>query len=180
MDEAQVIALVREGNTDAFAEIVGQYEAPISRYLYRLTGDREVAQDLVQETFLKAYQGILKTDSELSFKAWLYRIATNNALQYKRRRGFISLARFDDSAKHDLPASDSPHVHIEEKQLIEEALIKIPRDQKVCLVLHYVEGLKYREIGEILRITEDAVRMRVVRGTKEFQKLYNQGGGGVK
>jgi len=65
LDEAQVIALVRKGNADAFAEIVEHYQAPISRYLYRLTGDHEVTQDLLQDTFLKAYQSILKTDAEL-------------------------------------------------------------------------------------------------------------------
>ena len=71
MDDAQVIVRVRKGNADAFAQIVEHYQAPIGRYLYRLTGDHEVTQDLVQDTFLKAYQSILRTDSEISFKAWL-------------------------------------------------------------------------------------------------------------
>ena len=75
MEEARVIALVRAGEADAFAEIIGYYQAPIIRYLYRLTGDYEMAKDLAQDTFLQAYKGILKTNAELSFKAWLYRIA---------------------------------------------------------------------------------------------------------
>lgn len=180
MDEAQVIALVRKGNADAFAEIVEHYQAPISRYLYRLTGDHEVTQDLVQDTFLKAYQSILKTDAELSFKAWLYRIATNNALQYNRRRRLISFIPFADSTKHDTPTLEASSDHVEERLLIEEALLKIPLDQKACMVLHFVEGLKYREIADVLGVTEDAVRKRVARGSKEFRKLYKQGGGEVK
>ena len=76
MDEAQVVSLVRKGDTEAFSDIVERYQFPISRYIKRLTGDDEVTKDLVQDTFLNAYEGILRTDSELSFKAWLYRIAT--------------------------------------------------------------------------------------------------------
>ena len=71
---------VRAGRADAFAEIVERYQAPIFRYLLRMTGDYQVAQDLAQDTFLNAYESILKTRAELSLKAWLYRIATNNAL----------------------------------------------------------------------------------------------------
>ena len=83
MEEARVISLVRAGEVDAFAEIIENYQAPIIRYLYRLTGDYEMARDLAQDTFLQAYRGILKTDAELSFRAWLYRIATNSALQHR-------------------------------------------------------------------------------------------------
>ena len=180
MDEAQVIALVRKGNADAFAEIVEHYQAPIGRYLYRLTGDYEVTQDLAQDTFLKAYQGILKTDSELSFKAWLYRIATNNVLQYNRRRRLVSFIPFADSTKHDTPAVEAPSGHVEERLLIEEVLLRIPHDQRVCMVLHFVEGFKYRKIADILGVAEDAVRKRVARGSKEFRKLYRQGGGEMK
>ena len=76
MDEARVIAKVKAGTLDAFGEIVEHYQAPIVRYLYRLTGDSEVARDLAQDAFLQAYRGILKTRSDLSLKAWLYKIAT--------------------------------------------------------------------------------------------------------
>jgi RNA polymerase sigma-70 factor (ECF subfamily) len=180
LDEAQVIALVRKGNTDAFTEIVEQYQSPIGRYLYRLTGDYEVTKDLVQDTFLKAYKGILKTESELSFKAWLYRIATNNALQYRRRRRLISFIPFADSVQPDTQTSQASSGCVEERLLIQETLTKIPHDQKTCMVLHFVEGFRYREIADILGITEEAVRKRVARGSKKFRQLYEQGGGKVK
>lgn len=172
MDEAQVVALVRSGNTDAFAEIIEHYQAPIIRYLYRLTGDYEVAQDLAQDTFLQAYRGILKTKSELSFKAWLYRIATNNALQFRRRKKLLTFIPFADLRKTDLPTMENPSDDVGERMAIEEALLKVPEQWRTCMVLHFVEGLKYREIAEILGISEDAVRKRVARGGQEFRKLY--------
>jgi len=89
-DEAQVINLVRAGNTDAFTGIVECYQVSIIRYLHRLTGEYEVALDLAQDTFVRAYQGILKTDAKLSLKPWLYKIATNLARQHHRRKKILS------------------------------------------------------------------------------------------
>ena len=69
MDEVQVVALIRTGQTDAFGEVVDTYQARIYRYVYRLTGDADLAQDLTQDTFINAYKSILKTRSELSLSA---------------------------------------------------------------------------------------------------------------
>ena len=90
MDSVEVmthsIEQIRNGNGDAFAGIVECYQSAIVRYLYRMTGDYEAAKDLAQDTFVSVYKNIPKTDTGLSFKAWLYRIATNNALQHIRRK----------------------------------------------------------------------------------------------
>lgn len=176
MDEANIVVLVRAGSTDAFAEIVTHYQASITRYLYRMTGDYEMAQDLAQETFVQAYKGILKTHSELSLKAWLYRIATNNALQIFRRKRIISFIPFSRAAKTDLSKLHAKDISgdIGENMAIKEALLNIPQEQRVCILLHFVEGFKYREIAETLKISEDAVRMRVARGSEEFRRLYSQ------
>jgi RNA polymerase sigma-70 factor (ECF subfamily) len=178
LDEARVIALVRAGEADAFAEIIGYYQAPIIRYLYRLTGDYEMAKDLAQDTFIQAYKGILKTDAELSFKAWLYRIATNNALQHHRRKKLLSFMPFTVKS-HDVPDTSNQSDCPAEKLAINEALLKVPEEQRTCLVLHFVEGFRYREIAETLGCSEEAVRKRVARGKKLFIGLYNREGGGV-
>jgi len=177
LEEARVIALVRAGEADAFAEIIGHYQAPIIRYLYRMTGDYEMAKDLTQDTFIQAYKGILKTDAELSFKAWLYRIATNNALQQRRRKKLLSFISFTSKER------DIPNVSIQadctgESLELHEALLKVPEEQRTCLVLHFVEGFKYWEIAETLGCSEEAVRKRVARGKKIFISLYNREGGG--
>jgi RNA polymerase sigma-70 factor (ECF subfamily) len=178
LEEAKVIALVRAGEVDAFAEIIEHYQAPIVRYLYRLTGDYEMARDLAQETFIQAYKGILKTDAEISFKAWLYRIATNNALQHRRRKKLLSFIPFVPH-EHDVPAAGNRADRPGEKLAITEVLLKIPGEQRTCLVLHFVEGFKYREIAETLGCSEEAVRKRVARGRKLFIEVYNRGGGGM-
>ena len=178
MEEAKVIALVRAGEVDAFAEIVKHYQASIIRYLFRLTGDYEMAKDLAQDTFIHAYKGILKTSAELSFKAWLYRIATNNAFQHSRRKKLLSFIPFT-SRERDLAAADDRPDCPEETAAIQEALLKIPEEQRTCVVLHFVEGFKYREIAETLKVSEEAVRKRVARGRKLFIEMYNREGGGT-
>ena len=174
MEEARVIALVRAGEADAFAEIIEHYQASIIRYLYRMTGDYEMAKDLAQETFVQAYKGILKTDAELSFKAWLYRIATNNALQHHRRKKLLSFIPFTVNER-DIADMKNNTDCTGEAMEIHETMLKIPEDQRICLVLHFVEGFKYREIAETLGCSEEAVRKRVARGKKLFIKLYNRG-----
>ena len=153
MEEARVIALVRAGEADAFAEIIEHYQASIIRYLYRMTGDYEMAKDLAQDTFIQAYKGILKTNAELSFKAWLYRIATNNALQFRRRKRLLSFVPFVDSRKLDIPTIETSPDYADERMAIEETLLRVPDKHRTCMVLHFVEGLKYREIAEILGIS---------------------------
>ncbi len=175
MEAVALVAMIRAGSVDAFAEIVEHYQVPVIRYLYRLTGDYETAQDLAQETFIQAYKGILKTNSELRLKPWLYRIATNNAWQYHRRRRLLSFIPFDDLRKSGAPNVENQSDGTVEEMAIQETLRKVPAEQRACLVLHFVEGFKYREIAETLGISEDAVRKRVSRGKQIFRRLYNGG-----
>jgi len=172
MEEARVIALVRSGNAEAFTGIVTSYHEPIRRYLYHLTGDYETAEDLTQDTFLQAYQNILKSENNLSLKAWLYRIATNNAWKHSRRKSLFTLF---GSNRREKGNTDTGNQGISDDSIvIQEALLKVPEEQRTCLVLHFVEGFKYREIAETMGISEDAVRKRVERGSDEFRKVYKE------
>lgn len=171
LDDRDIIALTRSGSSDSFSEVVERYQAPIRRYLFRITGDYLTAQDMAQETFINAYQSILKTKSEILFKPWLYRIATNNAYQYLRHKKLVVFTSQDDSKNQQIQDSaDSPNC--EDRIAVEEALMKIPAKHRACILLHWVEGLKYVEIGVILGISEEAARKRVTRGSEEFKKVF--------
>ncbi len=173
LEDSRTVTLVKNGDADSFADIIGRYQAPIFRYLYRLTGNYDLALDLRQDTFIQAYKGIRKTDITVSFKSWLYRIATNCALQHLRRKRrilFLPLKE-EDTEQHEEDRSGS----LDEQMVVRDVLARIPAEQRVCLVLHHVEGLKYREIGEVLGISEEAVRKRVSRGSLEFRRLYTAG-----
>jgi RNA polymerase sigma-70 factor, ECF subfamily len=173
--QLEEVKIEQADKTDTFAGIVEQYQAAIIRYLYRLTGDQETALDLAQETFVKAYQGIPKVPFELQLRPWLYRIATNNARQYFRRKALRSFISFSDFRISGAPDSGEFAENKDGETAVRETLRKIPTEQRTCLVLHYVEGFKYREIAEALGISEDAVRMRVSRAKEIFRRIYKRG-----
>ena len=124
---------------------------------------------MAQDTFIQAYQGVSKIRSDVSLKAWLYRIATNNALKFHRRRRVLSFVPMEAS---EVPGSTTTPEDIDEKIVVGEALLQVPPERRVCLVLHFVEGLKYREIADVVGASEEAVRKRVARGSKDFRRAY--------
>lgn len=175
MDLSEALDNIRTGNIDSYKEIILLYQPGIIRYLYRMTGDHDIALDLAQDTFIRAYRGILKTDTIDNFKAWIYKIATNNALQYLRRKKLVSFISLEALKTAEPPGNDRAADDAAEELVIKEILGKIPGQQRTCLVLHYVEGFKYREIAETIGISEEAVRKRIARGKETFRQLYNGG-----
>ena len=173
LEDAELVALVRDGSADSFAEIVRRYQAPLMRYLLHLTGGIEVAQDLAQETFLNAYKSLMKDGTVYALKPWLYRIATNQARQYHRRRRLITFIPFVDEVT--APAQEVTPGRVEDRLAVEEALGRVGPARRTCLLLHYVEGFKYADIAAILGTTEEAVRKRVARGSLEFKRFYQEG-----
>jgi RNA polymerase sigma-70 factor (ECF subfamily) len=125
---------------------------------------------------VRAYQHIIKNDNYISLKPWLYRIATNCAYQVYRRKKLLSFISFSQMGRVDMPDNDRTEQKLE-NIAVNEIMLQISHDRRICMVLHFVEGFKYREIAEILGISEDAVRKRVARGSDDFRRLYNLGGG---
>jgi RNA polymerase sigma-70 factor, ECF subfamily len=167
LENDEAVARAQAGDVEAFGELVTCFQSRIVRYLYRMTGDAELAQD----TFLQAYRGLAKTTPNLPFQTWLYRIATNNVLQHHRKKKLSASVGSDigPESENTLPTSpDSSYQSTE----IQEILLEIPEKLRVCMVLHFIDGFKYREIATMLRVSEDAVRMRVARGSEDFRKRF--------
>jgi RNA polymerase sigma-70 factor (ECF subfamily) len=163
------------GNPDLFESVVEKYQQPITRYLYSLTGDYEIARDLAQDTFFNAYKNIHKTDPDLKLGAWLYRIATNNALQHHRRKKILGFIPFETIGKTGIKGNGAHPEDPVENMAIRDTLSKIPYRQRVCLVLYYIEGYKCPEIADALELSEAAVRKRISRAVKLFRRIYNGG-----
>jgi RNA polymerase sigma-70 factor (ECF subfamily) len=176
-DEQQLIALACKGDTAAFGELVKTYRDPILRYLFRLTGDMEKANDLTQDTFLKAFQKITGIRSEAAFKPWLYRIATRTVHSYWRRANLKKFISFDSAKPPGGKIIAAPPENTEDKIDVRYALLAIPQNQRECIVLHFIGGFTYREIATTQGISEDAVRMRIARGKEVFKNAYKFNGG---
>ena len=167
------VARARAGDRDAFAQIFDRYQTPLVNYLYRVVGDWEQAADLTQDTFLKAYQALGRTDESLQLAPWLYRIATNTALDALRRRKRITWLPFLPEMDPPAPGSD-PGVNVPNADLIRLALQAVPTDLRIPLVLHLHQGLAYKEIAELLGIAPNLVAVRVFRARERFIKTYKK------
>jgi RNA polymerase sigma-70 factor (ECF subfamily) len=174
IDDAMVAA-ARAGSADAFDAIVETYHVRIARYLYRLVGDQEVALDLAQDTFLEAYRGIGRLRSDLALAAWLYRIATNHAVGFRRRQQLVIWLPLLGWATAHPERSCSPPADegCEERECVQRALLALPRDRAACLLLHAREGFSYEDVGAILGISTEAARKRIARAKEQFKAAYD-------
>ncbi len=159
----------RAGDHTAFAALVTRYQQAIGGYLFRLTGDREVAFDLAQETFVRAYRALGHTRPGLQFKPWLYRIATNLAYDHLRRRrriAWVSLHGIDRVVHADPPGS------VEERDLVQQTLAHLRPDERAVLLLCGLEELSYPEAAAMLGGSAEAIRKRFTRAKEHFRRVY--------
>ncbi len=181
------VTRLRAGDAQAFRSLMERLQYPLTGYLHRLVGEREVALDLAQDTFLQVYKEIGKTSSHLELDAWIYRIATNYGLRYLNRRRlrlFIPFSfGFDHSGDEGISHEDmlersmvesSFEEQTETSMLIKEAFSMLAPIDAACVQLHYVAGFTYEQIGPIVNISPEAVRKRVARGIEKFRKVYAQ------
>lgn len=173
----ELLAIVRDarlGSDAAFSALFERFQAPIVNYLYRLVGDWDAANDLAQDSFLKAYNALPRTDDTLQISAWLYRIATNTALDALRRRKRITWVPFSEDWEPHSPYPDPATAHAE-SDAIQRALAQVPADMRVCLVLNMYQGLTYKEIADALGISVNLVAVRIYRGREKFIEAYKKG-----
>jgi len=167
--DASLVERARGGDRAAFAALVERYQQPLGSYLWRLTRDRELAADLTQDTFVRAYRSIAATPTPMLVRPWLYRIATNLALdEFRRRRRFSRLV----GRALGRQASATESVAIEERELVQLALERLSPADRTVLLLCAVEQLSYREIAVIVGSSSEAVRKQFTRAKERFRVAY--------
>lgn len=169
-----VIERARNGDDEAFVLIYEHYSPLLYRYIFRLVGNQELADDITQETFLKAFQNIRTIDKDSNISAWLYRIASNACFDVLRRRKLITwMPMLEESDKSDEFTSDDFTPRVIESVVIRRTLAEMPPALAVCLVLRSVEGFSCEEIAEILKIPKGTVFSRLARARELFIKNYS-------
>ena len=179
------LARVAAGETDAFAELVASHQERLLRLCERLLGDVEEARDAAQEVFLKAFRKAGDFRPQGQVYTWLYRIAVNHCLNKLRRRRLVRFLRWDDPADPGHPENTAeasrfdppdrapdPAAALEARRrwdATRRAIAKLPAGQRAVLVLARFEGLSYRQIAEVLGITEGAVESRLFRAMRRIE-----------
>jgi RNA polymerase sigma-70 factor (ECF subfamily) len=174
-----MVGLAQRGDEAAFEWLYTRYSGAIHIYLYRLMNDSTDAEDLTADTFLKAWLHLPKTSDDLRFGAWIYRVATNVALDLLRHRGLIRwqpwaafLACFHPAQVapegHDSP--ERAYLSTEASAEIEQVMASLPPKYRLCLLLREYQGLSYDEIAEVLSTTRAAVKSLLFRAREEFRQ----------
>jgi RNA polymerase sigma-70 factor (ECF subfamily) len=173
LDDQTLVARAAEGDARAFEALVRRHQRPLFALAVRLVGNRDDAEDSVQESFVAAWRRLPEFRGEAAFSSWMYRIVTNRCLSLaRRRRETVPL----DTERHGLATSqaDEPALATEAEQRLAalgEALAELPGEQRACWVLRHLHGLGYTEIGEIVGAEPAAVRGRIHRARTRLAEV---------
>jgi RNA polymerase sigma-70 factor (ECF subfamily) len=181
-DDQRLIAECLQGNTAAFGVLVRCYQERLYNSVYRLVENAEDAQDVVQEAFLNAYQSLDGFKGDSLFFTWLYRIAVNTAISFKRKQRAtvrIDTGRNGEHLVEPLdPSEESRPEHAleqaEEGRRIREALARLSPEHRAVLVMKDMEGQKYETMAEILQVPIGTIRSRLHRARLELRELLEK------
>lgn len=165
---------IRSGNVNAYAMLVNKYKDMIFTLAVRMVGNREDAEEVAQDTFVKAYKALDTFKGTSKFSTWLYRIVYNTSLDcIKKNKRVIYSEHIDEIHESDIGVMQDAMSYLEakeKKQTIEKALLQLPEEERVLLTLFYFEELSLKEISEIVKISYDNVKIKLHRSRK---KLYH-------
>jgi RNA polymerase sigma-70 factor, ECF subfamily len=186
LTDQQVVQLASQGRERAYRELIGRYQRPVFSLIYRMVRDREKAEDLAQDTFIKVLNAMDRYDPKYKFSSWIFKIAHNTALDHLRRREPETLSL--DGSPHARTAAETeastitpesgletPEQYTANRELgseIDAALGTLREEYRTAIVLWHVEGRPYEEIAEIMSVPLGTVKTYIHRGRKELmQKL---------
>ncbi len=178
LNEPVVLERFKRGDTSAFKDIVLAYQDRIYRLCRYMLGDPHNAEDAAQDTFLKAYQSLKNFKPDASLYTWLYRIAVNTCIDYKRKSAFESLFKHtnngEDIIAEEQSTEPSPEKLYESRQMtdaLQKALKKLSQKLRTIIVMKEIEGLPYEDIARVLDISIGTVKSRISRAREELRDL---------
>jgi len=167
-DEAAVLA-VRAGNPDAFRVLVERYSRSVFRLGYRMTGNEQDAEDVVQEAFLRAFKQLNRYESRSSFSTWLYRIAANYSLDLiraRRKSDSVEDVTLEETSAGPERLFNSTRM----QETVDAALDSLTQQERTAFVLRHYEGLSIEEIGGTLGVNNNAAKHSVFRAVQKLRK----------
>jgi RNA polymerase sigma-70 factor, ECF subfamily len=178
-----VVELARKGSEAAYRELLTRYERPVFSLIFRMVRDREMAEDLSQETFIKVLNNLDRYSPEFKFSSWLFKIANNLTIDHLRRRRVdtISIEGAPDAVTSEsaratsiavVSGNESPLEELESRELgtaIERAIGKLRPEYRACIMLRHVEDKSYEEIAEIVKLPLGTVKTYIHRARHELR-----------
>ena len=186
LSDAEVMLRCGAGDDAAFNYLVEKYRRPIVSFMYRMAHNQAVAEELAQEVFLRVYRSRESYQADAKFTTWLYRIATNLAVNHARDTRTERTASVVNLDEPDQEMGTTPDVadakpSIEEKLLYQERLAAIrqrvmdlPERQRMAVLMHKYQGLDYRQIGEVLKLSESATKSLLFRAYETLRERLKE------
>lgn len=176
MTDAELVARTRAGDPDAFGILVSRYYDACWRFAYHMLGEQADAEDVLQETYLRAYLAIGRYDERDQFRGWLFRILTNQCRNAIMSRGRRTRRFVQDEVAIEMAAAPPAGVlRGVEDAALSRALAQLDPNQREALLLKFAEGLEYTEISAMTGLGESALKMRVKRGIERLRALLESG-----
>jgi len=183
LSDPEVVQQARKGSEAAYRELLTRYERPVFSLIFRMVRDRETAEDLSQETFIKVLNNLDRYSPEFKFSSWLFKIANNLTIDHLRRRrvNTISIEGAPDAVTAEsakatsiavVSGDESPLEELESRELgsaIESAIGKLRPEYRACIMLRHVEDKSYEEIAEIVKLPLGTVKTYIHRARHELR-----------
>lgn len=175
-EDIQLMLRFKEGDGHAFAEIFNKYKKGVLNTIYRIIGNKDEAEDLSQEVFLKIYNAGRRYRADAEFKTYLNKIVVNTSISYLRRKKilqFVSLDIFSKDKEQQGKTLDPEDIQMrkELKSVIKNAILQLPTNQRIALTLKIYNNLSYEEIANIIDLTPQAVKSLIFRAKENLKRI---------
>jgi RNA polymerase sigma-70 factor (ECF subfamily) len=186
LTDAEVMLELRGGNLAAFDLLLAKYRKPIIHFMYRMVHNQAVAEELAQEVFLRIYRSRETYRAEARFSTWLYRIATNlgvNHARDSRQERSASTVYLDEpdpetgttpDVADTTPTIEADMLRRERMNAIRQHVMALPERQRTAVLMHKYEGLDYKQIGEVLKLSESATKSLLFRAYQTLRERLKE------
>lgn len=178
--DLELVGAFRHGEETAFNEIVVRYQEKVYWTVRRFVNDHDEADDIVQEVFVKAYDGLKRFRGESGLYTWLYRIAVNLSLNHLRKLKVQEFFRVDRLLEQEEAGSDRPDEALEQKEqqgLIQEAVRSLPEKQKAVFVMRYYQAMSYEEISAVLKTSVGGLKANFFHAVRKIEEYVKRAHG---
>ncbi|QTE23835.1 RNA polymerase sigma factor [Polaribacter cellanae] len=167
-----IINKVLKGNTNAFSELIDTYKDLVFSLAIKMTKNREEAEEISQDTFIKAYKNLSKFKGDSKFSTWLYRITYHTCLDaLKKNKKHSNSFEFNEITLHQIQTTDNALQALERKErakIMDKCLLQLPEDERSILWLFYYKELSLKEIIEVTSLSEANIKVKLHRGRKKL------------
>jgi RNA polymerase sigma-70 factor (ECF subfamily) len=186
LSDADIMLQVKAGDDSAFEYLVQKYRRPMVNFMFRMAHNNAAAEDLAQEVFLRVYRSRESYEATAKFTTWLYRIATNLAVnhardtRHERPENTVSLDEPDQESGHTLdlpdrtPSAEDAIVRRERVAAIRQRVQALPERQRIAVVMHKYQQMEYRQIADVLKLSESATKSLLFRAYETLREQLKE------